>query len=306
MHKIIAACLLALAAASALATEGGGSAYPVGVETNFTGLMLPEGSHLLVYLQHYQAGQAKDNSGRDNRRFAYFDTQADVMALRFSQVWPGLRIAGAQVETRLVMTLPSLDATLGIARPAPLTPLDRSGHVKGIGDLTFAPVLLGWHGATLHQMAGMEVILPTGEYERTRNVNLGRNTWQAAALYGLTWLPGPWEASARLRYGVNGRNAETDYRSGDELSLEFSAGYKFAPGWSGGLNGYVYRQVSDDIQNGQSVNGNGNRASVNALGPYVAYSFSKSAGVVAKWQIESEAKNRAEGQRFWVQARYMF
>jgi len=30
----------------------GGSAYPVGAETNHTGLMLPEGSHLLVYYQH--------------------------------------------------------------------------------------------------------------------------------------------------------------------------------------------------------------------------------------------------------------
>ena len=36
---------LALVGSEALATEGGGNSYPVGVETNYNGLMLPEGAH---------------------------------------------------------------------------------------------------------------------------------------------------------------------------------------------------------------------------------------------------------------------
>lgn len=297
---------LALVCCQASATEGGGSAYPVGVETNYTGLMLPEGSHLLVYYQHYQANEARDNQGRDNPRFAYFRSRADVVALRLSHVWRSVRIAGATLESRVVLPLPQVDLRLGIARPAPLGTLDRSGSSKGAGDLTVAPLLLGWHGPSLHQMAGFEMILPTGEYERDRPVNAGRNAWQAAALYGLTWLPGRWEASARVRYAINGRNDATDYRSGNELSLEFSGGYKFMPGWSAGLNGYAYRQTSDDRQSGAAVNGDGNRAAVNAIGPYLAWSPSRGFGLIAKFQVESGARNRAEGNRFWLQGRYAF
>lgn len=299
-QKILALLIAAALTQPALATEGGGSVYPVGVETNFTGLMLPEGENLLLYYQHYSADQIKDNNGNNNARVTQFKSQADVLALRYSHVWRDFKIAGANVETRAVLSLPDLDLDMHLAA----APFDRSGKASGIGDMTLAPVLLGWHGPTLHQMAGMEVILPTGQYDKNRNVNAGRNTWQAAALYGLTWFPGAWEASARVRYGINGRNADTDYRSGDELTLEFSGGYKFAPGWSGGLNGYLYRQVTDDVRNGNTVYGN--RASVNAIGPYVAHAFSKQASIVAKIQIESDAKNRAEGQRLWLQARYSF
>ena len=306
LTAILAGLGLAGAGQIALATEGGGSSYAVGVETNFTGLMLPEGTHFLLYYQHYAADQAKDNAGDNNRRFAYFQTRADVLALRLSHVWPGVRFAGANLETRLALPLPQVDVDLGIARPAGLGPLDRSGSASGVGDLTVAPVLLGWHGLTLHQMAGLEIILPTGDYDQRKPVNASRNTRQLAALYGVTWLPGKWESSARLRYGINSRNAATDYRSGDELSLEFSAGYKFVPGWSAGLNGYVYRQLSDDRQAGKRVNGDGNRAAVNAIGPYIAWSPAPRYGLVAKWQIESGAHNRADGQRFWLQGRYAF
>jgi len=45
-------------------------------------------------------------------------------------------------------------------------------------------------------MAGIEVIAPSGSYDRDRPVNAGRNAWQLAALYGVTWLPGAWETSA--------------------------------------------------------------------------------------------------------------
>ncbi|MCK6391510.1 MAG: hypothetical protein L6Q40_10915, partial [Azonexus sp.] len=108
--------VLAGAIHSALATEGGGSSYPVGVETNYTGIMLPEGQHLLVYYQHYAADRATDGGGGDNPRFAQFRMRADVLALRYSQVWRGVKIAGAHVESRLVLPLPSLDLSLAIAR----------------------------------------------------------------------------------------------------------------------------------------------------------------------------------------------
>lgn len=87
--QLLCVLLCTLATHPAWATEGGGSAYPVGVETNFTGLMLPEGSHFLLYYQHYRADRIYANDGQQNPRISNFSSRADVLALRLSHVWRG-------------------------------------------------------------------------------------------------------------------------------------------------------------------------------------------------------------------------
>lgn len=292
---------------AALATEGGGNSYPVGVETNNPGVMLPEGLHLLAYYTHYSASHAKDNSGNDNARFAYYKLRADAVSVRFSYVWPRVRWFGANVETRAVLGLPNVDLSLGIARPAPLAPLDRSGERTGFSDLAFAPIVLGWHGPHLHQTVGIETYLPSGAYDVSRPVNTGRNYYQIAPAYALTWKPNDnVDLNVKLRYAFNGRNKDTDYRSGNEFTTEYSAGYRFSPAIAAGLSGYMYRQTTDDTLAGAAVNGNGNRGFVNAIGPYVSMTVAPKVTILAKVQSEFGARNRAEGTRFWLQARLPF
>lgn len=302
-----AAGLLMCLQGTASATEGNGNSYPLGVETNMSGMMLPEGLNTLLYYTHYEATHVKANDGRDNPNIARYRLKSDVVSLRLSYVWPGVKWLGANVETRAALAVPTIDLTLDITRPAPLAPLDKGGTSTNLGDLSFAPVLLGWHAKTLHQTAGIETFLPTGDYDKDEPVNTGRNYYQFAPFYAVTWLPSEqWEASAKLRYGLNTRNEKTDYRSGDELTLEFSGGYRFSQAFSAGINGYLYRQTTDDRLNGDTVNGNGNRGFVNALGPYVMYRFTKDFAVVAKLQEEFGARNKAEGTRIWLQARLPF
>lgn len=289
------------------ATEGNGNSYPLGVETNMSGMMMPEGLTSLLYYTHYNASDVKGNDGKNNPNIARYHVKSDTVSLRLSYVWPGVKWLGANVETRAALALPTIDLTLDVARPAPLGPLDKGGTTTDLGDLSFAPVLLGWHGKTLHQIAGVETFLPTGAYDKNEPVNAGRNYYQVAPFYAATWFPTQaWEASAKLRYGINSKNQKTDYRSGDELTLEYSAGYRFTEALSAGINGYVYRQTTDDRLQGASVNGNGNRGSVNAVGPYAMYRFSKDFAVVAKLQEEFGAKNKSEGTRLWLQARLPF
>jgi hypothetical protein len=81
--------------AQAMATEGGGSQYAIGVETHYSGLMLPEGFHTFLYYQHFGASHNKGNDGNDNRRLAYFKATSDALAMRISYVWPGVQWLGA-------------------------------------------------------------------------------------------------------------------------------------------------------------------------------------------------------------------
>jgi hypothetical protein len=306
-HAVPCASLLLCFSCATHATEGNGNSYPLGVETNMSGLMLPEGLTSLLYYNHYKATHVKGNDGHDSANIARYRVKSDTVSLRLSYVWPGVKWLGANVETRAALAVPTLDVTLDVARPAPLAPLDKGGTDTGLADLSFAPVLLGWHGKALHQTAGVETFLPTGTYDKNQPVNTGRNYYQVAPFYAVTWLPGEhWEASAKLRYGINSKNDATDYRSGDELTLEFSGGYRFSQALSFGINGYLYRQTTDDRLQGEAVNGNGNRGSVNALGPYVMYRFTKDFALVAKMQDEFDARNKAQGTRFWLQARLPF
>ena len=307
LHGLQAVVLatMAMGAADALATEGGGNSYPVGVETNNIGLMLPEGLHPFMYYSHYTATHFKDNNGDDNRQFARFRLESNVVAVRLSYVWPGVRVFGANVETRVAQPICDVDLDLAIATPR--GPLDRSGSKTGLADTSFSPIILGWHAPTYHHTFGLESHLKDGSYNVSDRVNTGRNYYQVASFYALTWFPAKnVDINAKLRYAFNTRNKDTNYQSGDEATLEFSAGYHVMPSLALGLNGYIYRQTTDDQLNGLAVNGNGNRGRVNALGPYISYSFTPKVTLIVKLQSEFGAHNRPEGTRLWGQMRIPF
>ncbi|WP_326540422.1 SphA family protein [Pseudorhodoferax sp.] len=297
--------LLGLGAATAGATEGGGNSYPMGVETNYTGLMLPDGAHWFSYYQYYSAHRSTDDAGRHNPQLASFDLHSQVLAQRLSYVWPGRRLLGARLETRVVLPLVRLDLDLAVRRPGGLDPLDRGGEHTGLGDMAFSPLILGWAGPRLHQTVGIDTHLRTGSYDVARRANTGRNTTQLALFHASTWFPAPgWDLHTKLRYAVNTRNSATGYRSGDEATFEFGAGWRATPALQLGVSGYVYRQTSDDEQNGRAVNGNGNRGRVHALGPAISYQLTPNTALIAKLQREFGAHNRPEGQRLWLQVKW--
>lgn len=307
-NRIGSALALSCLSLSAQAVESNSSSYPVGVETNLSGIMFPEGATWLVYYSHYVAADSKDNSGKNNAALAHYNLRSDTVALRLSYVWPGVKWLGANVESRFALSVPTIELDLDIARPEAFGgPIDKGGTLTGLADLSVAPILFGWHNKTLHQTAGIETYIPSGTYDKNEPVNAGHNFYQAAPFYAVTWFPTDrLEASAKFRYAFNSPNHATDYHSGNEFSTEFSAGYRVVPDLTLGLQGYIYRQTTDDRLNDQAVNGDGNRGSVNALGPYIHYRFTKNFAVITKYQQEFDAKNRSEGSRLWVQAKMPF
>ncbi|QRF62808.1 transporter [Variovorax paradoxus] len=293
-----------LLASPAFATEGGGNSYPMGVETNFNGVMLPEGAHWFVYYSHYGATHSKNHAGEDNPQLARFRLAVNTVAPRLSYVWPGARLFGAKIETRVVQAIVASDLEAAVARPDAQVPLNRGGNRTGLADMALSPVILGWHSETFHQTTGIDLHLKTGTYDVSERVNTGRNYAQAAVFYAFTWFPATgFDLNAKLRYAANQRNKATDYRSGNEASIEFSGGYRVNPQLVVGFNGYVYRQTTDDEQAGRVASGNGNRGRVNSFGPYLTYNLTPRLALVAKLQQEFGARNKPEGMRLWLQAR---
>ena len=101
-------------------------------------------------------------------------------------------------------------------------------------------------------------------------------------------------------YLYNWTNTRTHYQSGQEINVDYGVGYHVTPALQLGASGYLYKQVTDDRLNGQAVAG-GNRGQALAIGPFVRWHPSDRWGVTFKWQAEASVRNRAEGNRFFLQ-----
>ena len=65
-----------------------------------------------------------------------------------------------------------------------------------------------------------------------------------------------------------------------------------------GIGGYYYRQTTDDRQDGERIADNKGRAL--AIGPSIKYSGKDGWFVTAKWEQETQVRNRAQGDAYWV------
>jgi hypothetical protein len=299
------AVLLATGAPSiVLATEGGGSIYPIGVNTVLAGVMPPPGDYVYFYGARYDANHTLGSDSNDKPNISSFNAHVNAFALRYDHVWSGVDFWGANLMTRVGVPFADLHLSFDIKTPKGI--VHQQSTDTGLSDAAVIPLALGWHSPWLHQMVGVEFFFPTGNYDAHRLANVGRHYYSAAPTYFFTLAPIPSiEVSAKVMYLFNGPNRETNYHSGNELIVDYNLGYQATPAVQFGANGYFYRQTTDDTQNGITV-GDGNRGRVLATGPFIKYQPSRSLAFVAKWQHEMLVQNRTRGNRFWIQMAYKF
>ena len=299
--SLVAALTAGLLPFAAIATEGGATNKALGVDTVLPGVMPPPGMRLTSYLGYYTADQTLDGSGNPRPGISNFKIDAAAFTTRFQYVWSDAKLWGADIETRVGLTwFADVDLHLDVQTPG--GKIHRSGSENDFlpGGL-LAPALLGWHGETVHQVTGLEIFFPGREYQPAQVVNVSSGYWSVAPAYWITWFPTEaTEVSGSLVYLYNFKNDNTNYLSGQEVNLDYGLGYAVTPTWQVGLNGYLYKQVTDDEVNGVAVPG-GNKGQAVAVGPFIRYHPSKNFGITFKWQHEYLVENRASGNRFFLQ-----
>jgi hypothetical protein len=292
LSPLALACMAAAAAwlPAAQAAEGGGSTYSGGVENFLSGAAPPPGFHLLGYLQHYRADTLKDNAGRNAPVPPDFKVQATAAVLR--GVWVTQQpLLGGQVLAEAVLPLVDLKVTAG----------GSSDHATGLGDLTLGAGIAWHHSPSLHSVLALDVVLPTGRYDTAEAANLGRNYLSLQPLYTLSHIdPAGFNADFKAAFTLNRTNGDTDYRSGNELFVDYAAGWGLGNGWVVGAGGYLRRQFSDDRLAGTRLDGS--RARAFAIGPSVAFNNGQGWFITAKWQRESSVRNTLQGSALWVKA----
>jgi len=278
--------LLAAASAGVHATEGGGSSYPMGAENYMSGAMPPPGLYSQFYVGHYEADSLRGNHGE--KVPVDFRVRANSVAPRL--IWvTEQQVLGGSLAFHAIVPLVDLKVELN----------GQSQSKQGLGDIIFGPALGYHYSDKLHSIFALDFIAPSGEYNRGDLANIGRNYWVVEPVVAVSYVdPNGLNVDAKIMYDFNERNNATDYLSGSELHADYAVGWGLGNGWVIGVGGYVDYQTTNDRQNGETVKDNKGRAI--AIGPSVKYTSDKGWFLTAKWEQETQVRNRAEGNAYWM------
>jgi hypothetical protein len=286
--SLAATILLAGSATLSNAGEGGLTQYAPGASQFFGGAIPPmPGTYFMS--QTSSLDSSRLNDGHGDQIPLNFNLGAKVETLRFLTV-TGKKIAGGDLWFQAVVPL-IFDLSLDVG------PASASSH--GLGDVTVSGGL-AWHQGPHTYVAGLDVALPTGKYDAASLANLGLNHASLQPTFGYHYLDfanPTWEFSTAIRYIKNFENTATNYTSGDEIVIDYAAGYNFGKTRLG-VTGYYLDQITKD--KGPGVAPDGHRAKAFAIGPSISYSPSPGLNLSASYQMDVFAENRAKNRTLWL------
>ena len=289
-----AICILSLSIATVVgATESGGSAYPGGNEDFMLGALPPAGSYFLSYNMNYSSNSLMDDNGNE----LPLGTDVDVWATVFRYVHvTEKKLLGADVVWHAVVPF--------VHQSVEFDALGVDKSSSGIGDIEVGPFGLSWHfNKNFHMVSIVDVWFPTGDYDKNDASSIGRNYWTVAPIVAATYLSDiGFEVSGKFQYLFNRKNSDTEYRSGQEFICDYLVGQHIG-NWKFGVNGYYYQQITDDKQNGLTVNNNKGRCL--SVGPVIQYNY-KNMFFNVKVQFDTLVENRLEGRKIWFKFFYAF
>jgi len=263
-------------------------------------LITVAGTYFINYFDYYSADRFAGKDGKGIIPGFKLNVTADV--LRFIHV-TDKQVLGGFWGFHLFVPFMNVDVETK-------TPLGNDSKA-GLGDIIIDPFILSWHGKNWHAATGIDIYVPTGSYDEDDLANIGRNHWTfEPILAGTVLTDSGFEVSAKLMYDFNTRNNDasplaagaTKYLSGQEFHMDYTLAQKIAD-FNLGLAGYYYQQVTDDEADGVTVRNSKGR--VVAFGPAIKYAY-KNMALSLKYQFETLAENRPEGNNLWFKFIYAF
>ena len=183
------------------------------------------------------------------------------------------------------------------------------GSETGIADLEVSPVMHWEIGDHQSVTFAPTIVMPLGDFKANQRVNTGFGdyyTFRPSVQYA--FIGDGWDLGGRAVMSFNTRNKDTGYRTGNVFNFDWQAMTFVSEDIRLGIQGYFVRQLQVDTSNSADASvqaslkaQDGSKASVNAIGPAVAWL--KNGGemlIEAKFIKEFGAKNRTEGQAFWL------
>lgn len=286
----------------AMATEGGGSTWPVGAESTHIAAAAPTTGKTQVfeYTCFYTSNQMIDGKG-NNLNVPDFHVRVLAVAIKLEHNW-GIKVLGGELDSYIAV--PMVYQQLHV--PAGKYTKD------AITNVNITPLRIVNHkmGGKLHYDYEFQLITPATGYSSRDTLNIGQNNAAFGPAFSLSYLPnkGKQDLSFRTDYIVNRKDGDTGYHSGNEFFTHFVASQTIPHTRAGvGLIGYFYKQMTDDRDNGAAVvstNADGSkslgyRGRQLDLGAQVTLPWGKHGGLVFNWEKDTLVQNKARGNAFW-------
>lgn len=320
------ALVLALAAAtSAMAAENGNQRYSAGVGGSDITTPIVPGLYFQAPMVKYHADKIKGNDGKQltmpiqvgPNSFvpAKVSIDADTYAIlpRLTYI-SSHHFLGANVGVTAMLPVVKRKADFGLSTGIPNVDSNlvnvaagMSGSETGIADLEISPVMHWEIGDHQSVTFAPIIVMPLGDFKDGRRVNPGFGdyyTFRPSVQYA--FIGDGWDLGGRAVMSFNTRNKDSEYYSGKIFNFDWQAMAFVSEDIRVGVQGYFVRQLQADTSNRAAVQAvidaqGGNKASVNAIGPAVAWLMNGGEMLIeGKFIKEFGAKNRTEGQAFWL------
>lgn len=299
---------------------GGSGSYPNGAEAFLSGIAPPPGFYFENYASNYHANALKDNARNDIGAFNKLNVDADV--LRF--IWISkFKILGGSYGQHLF--IPFLHVNLDFNAPVGRA-RKKDFSDSGVPYIIYSPFILAYHlfQGKLHVVTSLaDIYIPTYGQDDDNLANVSHNFFTFEPVLAATYLPGRFGFSIKLMYDFSTKQNDTptvygfnpDRRPGQEFHFDYSVSYGFSRYFRIGVNGFFYKQITNDKYYPKS----GTPAVVRALlkadeskkseeysvGPGVWYNY-KNMFFSARMQFDLSAQNHTKGNTAWLKFIYAF
>ena len=285
---------------SSRASEGGYSNYIPGFYGDLALAVAPEDGFALRNDVYFYSADA-DRSVRSGA--VKLDVELDLIFDYLTLLHkPGIEVFGAEYAygATLVAGNVDLSASLDASPVSRSVQDDRTSY----GDITLTPAIFYWdNGDKWHFSQSFYVVVPVGDYDVDEAANIGLNYWTFETDFAATYLNQEkgQDYSVVIGYGYNTENNDTQYKSGDEVHMDFVLNQFLSEEWAVGLHGFYYKQISGDSGDGALLGGF--KAEAAGIGPAVMWlpkGFGGNAAFILKWFNEFHAENRMEGDHVFA------
>lgn len=294
LAKLIFPAMLIGCACSAVSSEGAFSNYLPGTYGDFGAALKPP-TDLTIRndLLRYEGDASR--SVRGGRITTNLETDL-LINLTTMLYRPDTTIFGAQYVFGLM--LPFADAEVGALVNSDPFDVSVNEHDNGLGDVALIPAALYWEMDRYHFSVSQIIVAPTGAYDEDALVNPGLNHWSFDTTTAFTYLnpENGREFSATLGYIYNTKNSATNYKSGQEIHLDYVFNQYFSESFALGIHGFYLEQITGDSGSGALLGDfKGESAGIGPAALWKPKSAKLDVAVILKWHHEYSTTNRMKG-----------